>query len=129
MDFSVKHKAIQIEKQKQALLNDRSELCLSKLLNTEACTKIIGESRSFRGSSPFLVGMEFSSHKGQVAEGGKITKGLEEYLLRCVINSTLQDVAIKERISYKTVQTILNNIVPKQVDWSQYTDLETLGSA
>lgn len=62
-----------------------------------------------------------------VAEGGKITQGLEEYLLRCVINSTIQDVAIKERISYKTVQTMLNNIVPKQVDWSQYTDLETLG--
>ena len=38
-----------------------------------------------------------------VAEGGKITKGLEEYLLRCVINSTIQDVATKERISYKTV--------------------------
>ena len=25
-----------------------------------------------------------------VAEGGKITKGLEEYLLRCVINSTMR---------------------------------------
>lgn len=62
-----------------------------------------------------------------VAEGGKITKGLEEYLLRCVINSTIQDVATKERISYKTVQAMLNNIVHKQVDWSQYTDLETLG--
>ena len=46
-----------------------------------------------------------------VAEGGKITKGLEEYLLRCVINSTIQDVAKKERISYKTVQTMLNNLI------------------
>jgi transposase len=52
---------------------------------------------------------------------------LEEYLLRCVIHSTIQDVATKERISYKTVQAMLNNIVHKQVDWSQYTDLETLG--
>ena len=30
-----------------------------------------------------------------LAEGGKITKGLEEYILRCVINSTIQDVAQK----------------------------------
>ena len=62
-----------------------------------------------------------------VAEGGKITKGLEEYLLRCVINSTIQDVARKERISYKTVQTMLNNLIHREIDWSQYSDLETIG--
>ena len=62
-----------------------------------------------------------------IAEGGKITKGLEEYLLRCVINSTIQDVSRKERISYKTVQTMLDNLVHRKVDWDQYSDLETIG--
>ncbi|XSZ47026.1 transposase family protein [Francisella noatunensis] len=41
-----------------------------------------------------------------VAQGGKITKGLEEYILRCVINSTIQDVSKKERISYSTIATV-----------------------
>ena len=62
-----------------------------------------------------------------VADGGKITKGLEEYLLRCVINSTIQDVARKERISYKTVQSMLNNLVNREVDWNQHSDLDTIG--
>lgn len=48
MNFSVKRKAKQIENQKQALLNEQNELCLSKVLNTGACAEIIGESRVFR---------------------------------------------------------------------------------
>ena len=51
-----------------------------------------------------------------VAEGGKITKGLERYILRCVINSTIQDVARKERMSYKTVKHTLDHLISKQVD-------------
>lgn len=62
-----------------------------------------------------------------VAEDGKITKGLERYILRCVINSTIQDVARKERMSYKTVQHTLDHLISKQVDWSLYIDLETIG--
>ena len=41
MNFSVKRKAKQIENQKQALLNEQNELCLSKVLNTGACAEII----------------------------------------------------------------------------------------
>jgi transposase len=62
-----------------------------------------------------------------VADGGKITKGLEEYLLRCVINSTVQDVARKERISYKTVQNMLNQLINCKINWDQYSDLDTIG--
>jgi transposase len=62
-----------------------------------------------------------------VAKGGKITKGLEEYLLRCVINSTIQDVAIKEMISYRTVKTMLDYAISTEVDWNLYTDLSTIG--
>ena len=42
-----------------------------------------------------------------VAEGGKITKGLEEHIMRCLINSTIQDVSRKEGISYSTIETAL----------------------
>lgn len=62
-----------------------------------------------------------------VAEGGKITKGLEEYLLRCVIHSTLQDVSRKERISYSTLQTMLNHSVGKKINWDNYANLEIIG--
>lgn len=62
-----------------------------------------------------------------VAEGGKITKGLEEYLLRMVINSTIEDVSRKERISYRTVQTMLNYVIGDKVAWSEYTNLEVIG--
>jgi len=62
-----------------------------------------------------------------VAGGGKITKGLEKYILRCIINSTIQDVARKERISYKTIQHTLNQLINHKINWEQYSDLETIG--
>ena len=64
---------------------------------------------------------------GWIAEGGKITKGLEEYILRCVINSTIQDVARKERISYSTISTILSHRVGDSINWKDFKDLSTIG--
>ena len=61
------------------------------------------------------------------AKGGKITKALEKYILRCVINSTVLDVARKECLSYRTIVTALKNNIKTQVDWSQYKDLNTIG--
>lgn len=57
----------------------------------------------------------------------KITKAMEEYLMRCLINSTIEDVSRKERISYKTIVRTVKRQVNAKVDWSQYTNLETLG--
>ncbi len=62
-----------------------------------------------------------------VSRNGKTTNGLENYILRCVVNSTIQDVAHKEGISYRTIQTVLNRRVAKEVDWSHYRDLHVLG--
>lgn len=62
-----------------------------------------------------------------VSRNSKTTKGLDDYILRCVVNSTIQDVGEKEKISYRTVQTIINRRVSTEVDWSQYTDLTVLG--
>ena len=57
----------------------------------------------------------------------KVTKKLEEYLMRCLINSTIEDVARKERISYKTIVKVVKRQINKEVDWSQYTHLEIIG--
>jgi len=62
-----------------------------------------------------------------LAEGGKVTKGLEEYILRCVINSTIQDVARKERISYSTISTILFHRIGDSINWDNFSDLHTIG--
>jgi len=48
MDSNLKRKVAQIEEKKQTLLNDSTELCLTRILNTEACTQLIGQCRSFR---------------------------------------------------------------------------------
>lgn len=57
----------------------------------------------------------------------KTTKGLDNYINRCVINSTIEDVAKKIGISCEVVESSLNRCVSTTVEWSQYTDLETLG--
>ena len=57
----------------------------------------------------------------------KITKAFEEYLMRCLINSTVEDVSRKESVSYKTIVRAVSRQVNSTVDWSQYTDLNTIG--
>lgn len=56
-----------------------------------------------------------------------ITRSLEEYLMRSLINSTIEDVSKKERIGYRVVESAVNRLISTRVDWSQYTDLHTLG--
>lgn len=56
-----------------------------------------------------------------------ITKGLEKYIMRSLIHSTVQDVSLKEGLSYKTVVAAIDRQVNKRVDWSEYENLETMG--
>ena len=55
------------------------------------------------------------------------TKGLEKYLMRQLIHSTIEDVSKKERVSCKNIQTILNRKVAGTVDWEKIKNLETIG--
>ena len=57
----------------------------------------------------------------------KVTKTMEEYIMRSLIHSTIQDVSRKENISPKTVQRVLNRRVDQEVDWDNYNDLNTIG--
>jgi transposase len=55
------------------------------------------------------------------------TKAYEEYLLRCLVNSTVQDVSTKERIGYDAVEGVLDRCIARQVDWTRYSRLGVLG--
>lgn len=55
------------------------------------------------------------------------TKGLEKYLMRQLIHSTIEDVSKKEDISCKVIQTILDRQVDTDVDWEKVKEIETIG--
>jgi transposase len=57
----------------------------------------------------------------------KFTKAYEEYLMRSLINSTLLDVAQKERVSYDDVKGVLDRQIKKHVDWSEFKKIKILG--
>lgn len=57
----------------------------------------------------------------------KTTKALDHYINRSLIHSTIEDVSRKEKISSELVESALNRIINVEVDWSLYTDLETIG--
>ena len=62
-----------------------------------------------------------------VERNASITKGLEDYLMRSLINSTVQDVSIKSGLGYKAVQEAIDRRIETEVDWSRYDCLKTLG--
>jgi transposase len=55
------------------------------------------------------------------------TKAFDDYLLRLLVNSTVQDVSQKEHLPYETVWGVVERCLASQVDWRQYTRLGTLG--
>jgi transposase len=62
-----------------------------------------------------------------VDRNATITKGLEDSLMRSLINSTVQDVSIKSGVGYKVIQSTLDRLVEAEVDWNSFTSLGTLG--
>lgn len=62
-----------------------------------------------------------------IAKGGKITQALEDYIMRQVIHSTIQDVSKKTGLCYSTIQNTIKHRIGCEVDWSNYTDLNTIG--
>ena len=59
--------------------------------------------------------------------GSKTSKGLDRYIMRNLIHSTVQDVSRKETISYKSLVSTLRRNIDHEVDWSDYKDLDTIG--
>ena len=55
------------------------------------------------------------------------TKALAEFLLLELVNSTVQDVARKHRVTYDVVRGVLQRYVRGEVDWSTIKTLRILG--
>lgn len=55
------------------------------------------------------------------------TVAYDRYLLLQLVNSTVEDVSIKEQASYDSVLGALERLIATEVDWSQYSHLGTLG--
>ncbi len=57
----------------------------------------------------------------------KTTNALDKYLARCSINSTVEEVSRKENIGVRTIQSSLNRLIEKKVDWDNINMLHTIG--
>ena len=55
------------------------------------------------------------------------TKAYEEHVLLQLVNSTIEDVALKEELGYETVVGIIDRYIATEVDWSEFVRLEVLG--
>ena len=55
------------------------------------------------------------------------TKVYEAHILLKLVNSTVQDVCMKEDIGYEAVMGILERHIQGEVDWNQFTRLDVLG--
>jgi len=55
------------------------------------------------------------------------TKVYEAHILLKLVNSTVQDVCMKEDIGYEAVMGMLDRHIQGEVDWNQFTRLDVLG--
>ena len=62
-----------------------------------------------------------------VSGSATITKGLEDYIMRNLIHSTIEDVSKKEGIGYKVIQAALDRNIASEVNWAQFKALDNLG--
>jgi transposase len=51
----------------------------------------------------------------------------DDHILLQLVNSTIEDVSVKEQMSYDSVLGVLERRIDTQVDWSRYTSLDVLG--
>jgi transposase len=55
------------------------------------------------------------------------TKAFEAHLLLSCVNSTITDVAIKEKVSYDSVSGVIDRNIHKSVDWNAFERLNVIG--
>jgi transposase len=55
------------------------------------------------------------------------TKAYDEYLLRSLVNSTVEDVSRKEQVGYDAVQGALTRHVGTHVNWTEFDALPVIG--
>jgi len=55
------------------------------------------------------------------------TTAYDTHLLLQLVNATIEDVSLKERLPYDVVLGVIERGVAQQVDWTRYTELGVLG--
>jgi len=55
------------------------------------------------------------------------TKAYERYLLKQLVNSTIEDVSQRENVGYDAIASALNRYVGSEIDWDQIDDMNTVG--
>ena len=55
------------------------------------------------------------------------TKAYEQYLLKQLVNSTIEDVSLRENIGYEALVGVLNRQVDTEINWDEIEDLGTIG--
>jgi transposase len=54
-------------------------------------------------------------------------RAYDDYLLKCLINSTVEDVSHKEDVGYDAVEGVIARRVNDRVNWSDFTELGIIG--
>lgn len=55
------------------------------------------------------------------------TKAYDEHLLLSLINTTIEDVSLKEDLGYKAVEGVFDRYIHRRVNWKQITRLDVIG--
>jgi transposase len=55
------------------------------------------------------------------------TQAYDEYLLKQLVNSTIEDVSLKENLGYDAMVGALNRQVDVEINWQEIDDLRTVG--
>jgi transposase len=55
------------------------------------------------------------------------TRAYDEYLLKQLVNSTIEDVRLKENLGYEAIVGALNRQIETEINWADVNDLRTVG--
>lgn len=55
------------------------------------------------------------------------TQAYDEYLVKQLINSTIEDVSLKEEVGYDAVVGALNRLIEPEINWAEIDEIGTLG--
>jgi transposase len=55
------------------------------------------------------------------------TNAFDTHLLLQLVNATIEDVSLKERLPYDIILGVIERRIAQQVDWTRYTELGVLG--
>ena len=55
------------------------------------------------------------------------TEAYDQYLLKQLVNSTIEDVSMKEDVGYDAIVGALNRRVETEINWNEIEDLNTIG--